>query len=586
MIIEELSKSILSSIKQTRIEFPTIRFAGFHNLWQIANELKSLNIIQKAAEYLEQQGHTGLLNILQTLIHSHIPFQCTALVTPPRQIQFLSQFSLVQQAMEFYKQGFIVVCDDLSLWKQIHYAVSDYQTNMAADWISKYYTYTTTKKLINAIEILRHPLLKRVDEHFHECIVHWEYILRKNQQQSLEDDLPDHPLYQILLNVTFKEIFHHLPLSVQQQVSSLTDYLPLLDGTDHCLEWFRETVILSTCPPQLRLGLHSALEFKPNQVIFCLKHNQFRPLQGQFLLKKVMDKNLTDLLLQWKGTSHLNILGHTQNTAFHHPFVQGDMLEQHQVKRLTSISVKPIANPSISSRPTTISATGFNQLMQDPYGFYARYILKLRYLERTNSQLSQQEFGLTVHKILEIYLKQGIENALKYFHSLILGKYAILWKGRILRILHWVHAQMNDLKPVKIEGEKDFQSSVGPITLKARIDACVFTAQGNLVINFKTGNPPSKADVTNGYAPQLAIEMFLVSKAYSNTSTQAEFWQLKGTKPIGSVVSNIAIPTDHLQKEFEKITLHYLTKNTPFLTCPWPSKTPKYNEYKYLERIS
>lgn len=586
MITEELPKSILASIKQARIEFPTIRFAGFHNLWQVANELKNLNTIQKAAEYLEQQGQTGLLKILQTLISTPTPLQCPVPITQPRQIQFSSQFALIQQVIEFYNQGFVVICDDLNLWKQIHYAVSDHQINIAADWISKFYTYTTTKKLINTIEMLRHPLLKNVDEHFHKCVMHWEYTLRKNQQQSLEGAFPDHPLCQTLLNTTFKEVFDHLPPSAQQQVLPLTEYITLLDGTDHCLEWFKGAITLSTCPSQLRLGVHSALEFKPNQVIFCLKHNQFRPLQSQFLFKKKMDKNLTELLLAWKGTSHLNILGHTQNIIFYHPLVQDERLEQHQVKRLTTVDAKPIANPNVNSRPTTISATGFNQLMQDPYGFYARYILKLRHLERIHPQLLQQEFGLIVHKILEIYIKQGFENALKYFYSLILGRHTILWKGRILRILHWVHAQMNDLKPVKIEGEKDFQSSVGPITLKARIDACVFTPQGNLVINFKTGNPPSKIDVTNGYAPQLAIEMFLASKESPNISTQAEFWQLKGTKPIGNILSNIAIPTDLLQKEFEKITLHYLTKNTPFLTCPWPSKTPKYNEYKHLERIT
>lgn len=585
-IIEELSKSVLASIKHTRAEFPTLRFSTFHDLWQITNELKSLNLIQKAAKYLEQQDQNSLLKIFQILFHNHAPFQCTAPTAQPRQIQFSSQSSLVQQAIKFYNQGYVIVCDDLNLWKQTYYAVSDHQTSMAADWIGKFYTYITKKKLMDAIEMLRHPLLKRVDEDFYEQVMHWEYILRKNQQKSVEEKLPDHPLCQALLNATFQELFHHLPTPIQQLLSTLTDYITLFDDTDNCLEWFRGAVTLSTCPPQIRLGLHSALEFKPDQVIFCLKHNQFRPLQSQFLLKKIKDKNLTELLFQWKGTSHLNILGHTQNTVFHHPFVQEDILEQRQIKRITTVDIRPIANPNVTSRPTIISATGFNQLMQDPYGFYARYILKLRYLERINSQHSQQEFGLTVHKILEIYLKQGIEIASKHLHSLILGRHTILWKGRILRILHWVHTQMNDLNPIKIEGEKDFQSSIGFITLKARIDACIFTAQGNLVINFKTGTPPSKMEVINGYAPQLAIEMFLASKTYTNTSIQAEFWQLKGTKPIGSILSNIALPADLLQKEFEKITLHYLTKNSPFLTCPWPLKTPQYNDYKYLERIT
>ncbi len=377
-----------------------------------------------------------------------------------------------------------------------------------------------------------------------------------------------------------------MPHSLEQRLLPLADYVSLLDGTDHCLEWFKAAVSLGTCPPQIHLGLHAALEFNPNQVVFCLKHNQFRPLQSQFLFKNRVSENLTELLTQWKGQAHLNIFGYTQETTFHHPFVQDSILEQRQMQRLTMIDEKPIANPVVSSRPTTISATGFNQLMQDPYGFYARTILKLRYLEQTCAQTYAKEFGLTVHKVIEMYLKNGLEDALKYFHALKLGKRTILWKGRILRILHWVDAQMNDLKPLKADSEKEFQAFLGPITLKARIDACVFTSQGNLVVNFKTGNPASKTDATNGYAPQLAIELFLASKAYTNISTQAEFWQLKGTQPVGNVLSNIAIPTNSLQKDLEKITFHYLTKNTPFLTCPWPSKTPQYNEYKNLERVA
>lgn len=576
----------LTAIRHARASFPAMRFAGFHNLWQIAHELKCLNALQKASEHLEQQGQYDILKIIQTLTEHFTSFQCAANTIPLQQIQFSSLFSLVQQATQFYKQGFILVCDDLNLWEQIRHSVSDHHIHTAVDWIEKLYTYTIQKNWNNSIEILRHPLLKNVDANFYQSVIKWEYVIRKNQQQSIdENNLPDHPLCHLLMNRTFGEIFHHLPFSIQQQLPVL-DYIPLIDSTDHCLEWFKGAVALGSCPPQIRLGLHAALEFSPCQVIFCLKQNQIRPLKSQFLFKKSLDKNLTELLFQWKGQTDLNILGYTQEAIFHHPFVQSTILERHHTQKLSVIYDKPIVNPDVSSRPTIISATGFNQLMQDPYGFYARYILKLRPLERTGSQSLQQEFGLTVHKIVEVYLKQGLEDALKYFNSLKLGKHAILWKGRILRILQWVNAQINELAPLKVEIEKDLQASLGSITLKARVDACVLTNKGNLVVNFKTGNPPSKTDATNGYAPQLVIEMFLVNKTYTSTSTQAEFWQLKGTQPVGSILSTITIPIPSLHKDLEKIALHYLTRNTPFLACPWPSKTPKYNDYKYLERIA
>ena len=240
---------ILTSINDARSSFPALRFTGFHNLWQTTHELKTLNTLQKTSEHLEQQGQYNLLKIIQTLADHFISFQCMANAIKPQQLQFSSQFSLVQQATQFYKQGFILVCDDLNLWEQIRHAVSNHQIHIALDWIEKLYTYTTQKSLSNALEMLGHPLLKNVDEHFHGSAVNWEYTLRKNQQHSFdENDLPSHPFYQLLLNKTFGEIFNHFPISIEQQLPVL-DYIPLLDSADHCLEWFKGAVNLGTCSP-------------------------------------------------------------------------------------------------------------------------------------------------------------------------------------------------------------------------------------------------------------------------------------------------------------------------------------------------
>ncbi len=587
----------LASIQLARSEFPTMGFADFCNLWQIADEIKTLGTMPIASASLEQRNQQSILKIIKKIHEVDLPFQCTAKLDTSKQAQYSSLFSLSQQALELFNQGFVLVCDDVNLWQQITQTVSNNQTSTAQDWIQKLYTYTTKKNLVNTIEMLRHPLLEKVDSDFHKTILNWEYSLRKNQQQTLGTDFPNHPLCHQLLNIvgnqtfsaTFSEVFQKLSLSIQQQLSRLIDSTELLDSTLDCLEWFKGAVNLEKHHSQIHLGLHAALKFKPEQVVFCLKHNQIRPLQSHLLFKNVNGKNLSDLLFQWAAKKQLNVLSYSSDATFEHPLVQVDMLEKHQVKRISMVGEKPIANPIVSSRPTTISATGFNQLMQDPYGFHARYILKLRHLERSCAQNFAKEFGLATHKIIEVYLKQGLETALQHLHTLKLSSHPILWKGKISRILEWIQTQVNDLHAIKIQSEHELSTqliTIQQITLKARVDACIFTSQGNLVVNFKTGMPPSKTEATNGYAPQLAIEMFLCAKTYTNTSTQAEFWQLKGTQPAGIVSSNIAVPVEALQIELEKVTHHYLTQNSPFLTCPWPSKTPKYNEYKNLERLA
>ena len=139
----------------------------------------------------------------------------------------------------------------------------------------------------------------------------------------------------------------------------------------------------------------------------------------------------------------------------------------------------------------------------------------------------------------------------------------------------------------KIDAETSMQTELaGGVLLQARVDACVFAEVANLVINFKTGTPPNKIEVTSGYAPQLLVETFLYHSAYPGTSTQGEFWQLKGTQPPGMTTSSVAMPLELIRENLTKITNHYLMQPKPFLACPWPLKKPKYNDYVYLERLN
>ncbi len=570
---------VTTAIDLTRSKFPD---TDFYNFWQIASEVTNQDTVD-----------TQFAKIIQVIQKNQQPFQCHAKTSAYKHLHFSTVFSLKKHALEFFNQEFVLICDDITIWDHLIKVTAAKQISIALDWTCKLYKYATQKTLVNALEMLKHPHLTQ-DEEFNKIITDWEYALRKTQQQLLDTYFPDHPLCTYLLKIihqnkfidTFKEIIEKLPESTQAQTNFLAEYIHLLDGKNHCVEWFKKAVYVNTCSSQIRLGLHEALKFTPTQVVFCLRHNQIRPQLSHRLFKDIKKENLAEQLLQWKGNNPLNILSYSQEAVFCHPLVNSDHQQKYQEKRLLLLGEKPIANPITSSRPTTISATGFNLLMQDPYGFYARYILKLRALERLTNNNFAKEFGLATHKTIELYLKSGFDAALQYAHALKLSSHELLWKNKLLRILNWVHDQINDLSPNEIQSEKDFQTILGSITLKARIDALLFITVGNLVVNFKTGMPPGKTEVTSGYAPQLAVEMFLGHKEYDHRPIQAEFWQLKGTQPVGITSSSLAIPMNTLETELEKIISHYLVRNSQFLTCPWPSKTPKCNEYKNLERLT
>jgi len=568
--------SVLTSINLVKTEYPE---ADFYNFWQLASELINSDIPDKK-----------LAKIIKATHEAQQPFQCKIEASTYQQIQFSTIFSLQKQALEFFDQGFILVCDDVTTWERLIIATAPKQISYALDWICKLYKYTMHQTTVNILEVLNHPHLAQ-DQELHNLVVEWEYTLRKTQKKSSDLDLPNHPLCNYLSHVMrknsflniFNEIVEKLPSTIQAKTRFLTEYIPILDGKNRCIEWFKKAIYIGSYSAQIRLGLHEALKFTPAQVVFCLKHSQIRPRLSHLLLSET--ENMTEQLIRWKSSNPLNILSYSQETVFCHPLLNDHIAQKHQEKIFPSKGERPTANPIVSSRPTTISATGFNLLMQDPYGFYAKYILKLSPLERITSQSFAKEFGIATHKTIEIHLKSGLDATIKYIDTLRLSNPPILWKAKLLRIVNWTHNQINDLSPSEIHSEKDFQITLGPITIKARIDALLFLSAGNLVVNFKTGMPPSKTEVTSGYTPQLAIEMLLVHKTYGNKSIQAEFWQLKGTQPSGIISTGLAIPMDTLQAALEKITSHYLIRNSEFLTCPWPSKTPKCIEYKNLERL-
>lgn len=571
--------AIIPVIDLIRSDFPD---ADFYNLWQLASELKSPEVSDKK-----------LAKIIKAMHDSQQPFQCKAEAPTYQQVQHSTFFSLQKQALEFFDQGFILVCDDIAIWERLIIATAPKQISIVLDWICKVYKHTMHQITVNALEVLNHPHLAQNQE-LHNLITKWEYDLRKTQKQSSNLDLPNHPLCNCLVQTThnkdfltiFNEIVKKLPPAIQTQTRSLIEYIPLLDGKNRCIEWFKKAVYMSICSPQVRLGIHEALKFTPSQVVFCLKHTQIRPQLSHLLFESSQKENLTEQLLQWKKRDSLNILSYSKEAIFCHPLADDDIRQKYQERKFLTSGEKPIANPAPNSRPKSISATGFNLLMQDPYGFYARYILKLNTLERITNRSPAREFGIAAHEILELLLKSGFDTALKCVDTLKLSNPVILWKTKLLRILNWVHDQINNLSPHEIQSEKALEIILlDSITVKARIDALLFLATGNLVVNFKTGTPPSKAEVINGYFPQLAIEMFLGHKIYDNGLIQAEFWQLKGTQPAGITSSSLAIPMNTLQTELEKIISHYLIRNSPFLTCPWPSKTSKCNEYKNLERL-
>ena len=81
----------------------------------------------------------------------------------------------------------------------------------------------------------------------------------------------------------------------------------------------------------------------------------------------------------------------------------------------------PCPTPPLIARPRKVSASSFEKLLRDPYGFYAEYILKLKPLEDLNKEEDVRDFGNLVHNILGEFNKKYPKILLQSICSTVKG---------------------------------------------------------------------------------------------------------------------------------------------------------------------
>ena len=180
--------------------------------------------------------------------------------------------------------------------------------------------------------------------------------------------------------------------------------------------------------------------------------------------------------------------------------------------------------PSINLRPQKFSATGIKLLHDNPYNFYAKYILELRELSKINKIKNMR--GNFIHKVLEDFVKNATDKTdvqkLIHVSKNVLQKMHLnesdfgLWFFRLPRLLKFVTRNLdNDRKSfTEIEGKINFEISPEKyIYLSSKADRIDVNSCGAVsIIDYKTGTVPSLKEVKNFDASQLPIEGLIYLK--------------------------------------------------------------------------
>jgi ATP-dependent helicase/nuclease subunit B len=191
---------------------------------------------------------------------------------------------------------------------------------------------------------------------------------------------------------------------------------------------------------------------------------------------------------------------------------------------------RPRPTPPVAARPRVLGVTAVERWVRDPYGLYAREVLRLRPLERPDEPVDARARGEAIHRAFEAfalaYPEALPEAAEARFEAMLLEalRRAGMPAARMAReralaanIAPWVIAFERRRRPgarllIERQGRLAFPAPAGPFTLTAKADR--IEARGGVadILDLKTGTPPSRKTVAAGLAPQLTLTGAILSR--------------------------------------------------------------------------
>jgi ATP-dependent helicase/nuclease subunit B len=191
-------------------------------------------------------------------------------------------------------------------------------------------------------------------------------------------------------------------------------------------------------------------------------------------------------------------------------------------------AARPEPKPPLAARPSALSVTEIETLIRDPYAIYARRVLRLKALDPIAEDPGAADRGTIVHDALAAFLRayRGPFDESAVAALLEAGRRAFaavtdypdvtaLWWPRFERIARGFVALEAGRPPprdrkIEIDGVLTLPRRAGDFTLTGRADRIDVTADGLVVIDYKTGGAPTAAQVRSLLAPQLPLEAAII----------------------------------------------------------------------------
>ncbi|MFN3726878.1 MAG: double-strand break repair protein AddB [Allosphingosinicella sp.] len=269
---------------------------------------------------------------------------------------------------------------------------------------------------------------------------------------------------------------------------------------------------------------------------------------------------------------------------------------------------RPAPAPEPKLRPRILYVTDVDRLKADPYAFYAKRMLRLSSLDPADADPTPAWRGSAVHKVLQDWMEEDDCDParLRPRAEALLDDPGVhpmlhaLWQPRLMEAIDFIAAEMakgrdSGRKPMKAEIEG--KAEIAGIELRGiadRIDRCGEDVLA--VVDYKTGKPPSRKAVDEGFSLQLGLLGLIAERGgFPDTEGRAgrfEYWSLAKDKGKFGYVVSADLRSDMEPEEFvAKAAAHFtkaaeawLTGSEPFTAKLHPIYAP-YGDYDQLMRL-
>lgn len=177
--------------------------------------------------------------------------------------------------------------------------------------------------------------------------------------------------------------------------------------------------------------------------------------------------------------------------------------------------------------PRRLSVTRIDRLQRDPYSIWAESVLGLRQVDVLGAPLASNLRGTAIHAALDAFENEGVTKDAATLLELIrselartgepesswAGRFAI-WQDVVAWYLVWRKGRdISGKLEREVRGEISVEIAGHPFELSATADRIERTSTGGLVIiDFKTGQPPTDKAIEAGYDQQMPLQAIIAAK--------------------------------------------------------------------------